>query len=331
MTLAKPKLPILQRGHQLARGLVGAWLMYEGAGSGTRDSARVGHGSFDGAITWARGADGALLSFPGTARVIAGNTGFLPVYTMAAVGTATTADNAYRAIIARGGIVANDTNYYMGLRNRNNAGDFRLVIGHRNGSTTYWNEFRLPEDPRNARHTYAGGYNGSAFFAYYDGMPLTKAAQSGGTDPAAGPTDGGQNTTLGSPTTTNISDAVHVGTLACVLLYNYPLPAQLIRQWHLDPYQAFRPPRAPLLAALTTDTTAAIVLLQWQDNSEDESGFRIERSTDGANFVEIDTVGAGVTSYQDAVSGGATYYYRVRAYSSNGNSDYSNVAEVTTT
>ena len=69
--------------------------------------------------------------------------------------------------------------------------------------------------------------------------------------------------------------------------------------------------------------------LTWSDNSGDESDFHIERSPNNSNWNQIDTVGAGVTSYTDSgLTTGTTYYYRVRAHRDNGDkySDYSNTA-----
>lgn len=90
------------------------------------------------------------------------------------------------------------------------------------------------------------------------------------------------------------------------------------------------PPAAP------TNLTASAVScsridLAWQDNSGDETQFHIERSTDGSNFAEIDTVGAGVTSYNDTTAAAeTTYWYRVRAYNSYGYSGYSNIDSAAT-
>ncbi len=56
--------------------------------------------------------------------------------------------------------------------------------------------------------------------------------------------------------------------------------------------------------------------LTWVDNSADEDGFSIECDDGGGGgFVEIDTVAAGVTTYQHTgLTPGNTYTYRVRAY-----------------
>lgn len=39
--------------------------------------------------------------------------------------------------------------------------------------------------------------------------------------------------------------------------------------------------------------------LYWQDNSDNETQFRIERSENGSDYTEIDSVGAEITSYSD--------------------------------
>lgn len=90
------------------------------------------------------------------------------------------------------------------------------------------------------------------------------------------------------------------------------------------------PPAAPSNLSATAFSCSQIDLT-WQDNSDNETLFSIERSTDGSNFAEIDTVGAGVTSYSDTTAAeDTTYWYRVRAYNSYGYSDYSNSDSATT-
>ena len=89
------------------------------------------------------------------------------------------------------------------------------------------------------------------------------------------------------------------------------------------------PPRALFSHVVATPTTTT-VQLDWTDVSENEDGFSIERATDAGAFAEIDTVGAGVVTYDDLlVPTGHTYHYRVRATSATlGYSDYSNEADV---
>lgn len=90
------------------------------------------------------------------------------------------------------------------------------------------------------------------------------------------------------------------------------------------------PPDAP--SNLTAAAAACDRIdLAWQDNSDNESTFKIERSTDGVNFNQIDTVGTDITAYNDTgVAAETTYWYRVRASNSAGDSAYSNTAGDTT-
>jgi hypothetical protein len=82
---------------------------------------------------------------------------------------------------------------------------------------------------------------------------------------------------------------------------------------------------------VATSISSSQINLTWQDNSSDETGFKIERKTGYGSYSQIATVGAGVTSYSSVyLSAGTTYYYRVRAYNAAGNSDYSNEASAAT-
>ncbi|MBA3323690.1 MAG: fibronectin type III domain-containing protein [Pyrinomonadaceae bacterium] len=90
------------------------------------------------------------------------------------------------------------------------------------------------------------------------------------------------------------------------------------------------PPAAPT-NLVGTSVSANQINLQWTDNSNNETGFRIERSTDGIAFPLIDTVGQNITSYSGAgLTAGTFYYYRVRAYNAQGNSAYTNRVRVRT-
>ncbi|HLH27549.1 MAG TPA: hypothetical protein VKW77_01460, partial [Acidimicrobiales bacterium] len=73
------------------------------------------------------------------------------------------------------------------------------------------------------------------------------------------------------------------------------------------------------------------VLLNWKDNTPNETGFSIERSTAGGPFQVVGTVGADITTFIDSsVEGSTSYVYRVQAFNSVGSSGYSNTATVTT-
>jgi alpha-tubulin suppressor-like RCC1 family protein len=72
--------------------------------------------------------------------------------------------------------------------------------------------------------------------------------------------------------------------------------------------------------------------LSWIDNSPNETGFRIERSTDGNNYLLLTTINSNTTSYSDTGLPSLTiYYYRVQAFNSTaGDSSYSNETNGTT-
>lgn len=97
----------------------------------------------------------------------------------------------------------------------------------------------------------------------------------------------------------------------------------------LDLQKASAPAAPSNLTAAATSTSQ--INLSWTDNSSDETGFYVERSTDGTNFTQIASLGANTTSYPNTgLTGGTKYYYRVRAYNTTGNSAYSNVANAST-
>ena len=74
------------------------------------------------------------------------------------------------------------------------------------------------------------------------------------------------------------------------------------------------------------------IKLSWQDNSTDETGFRIQRRIgSSASWVEIGTTDANATTHSDTgLEPNTTYHYRVRAFRRIGFSDYSNEAVATT-
>lgn len=75
----------------------------------------------------------------------------------------------------------------------------------------------------------------------------------------------------------------------------------------------------------------AQLTLTWQDNSSNELGFRIERSTAGGSFLMIGSTGPDITTYVDSsVAAGTAYTYRVCAYNAAGASAYSPTASATT-
>jgi len=80
-----------------------------------------------------------------------------------------------------------------------------------------------------------------------------------------------------------------------------------------------------------TAVSANQINLTWNDNSNNETNFRIERRVGGGGFSFLVSVGANTTNYTDnAVSPNTNYTYRVRAESLVGSSSFSNEASATT-
>ncbi len=67
------------------------------------------------------------------------------------------------------------------------------------------------------------------------------------------------------------------------------------------------------------------ITLNWNDNSNNETGFKIERKSGSGVFTLIDSVSANVTTFTDnSVIDTGMYSYRVYAYNANASSGYSN-------
>lgn len=96
------------------------------------------------------------------------------------------------------------------------------------------------------------------------------------------------------------------------------------------------PPAAPSglavdLAGVSTAQTDRLHI-RWNDNSNNEDGFTLERGPDGAGFTPLLNLSAGATEYMDTgLAVNTSYYYRVKAYSSSGgDSAYTNTGALHT-
>jgi hypothetical protein len=91
--------------------------------------------------------------------------------------------------------------------------------------------------------------------------------------------------------------------------------------------QAGDPVAAPtaLTGTLTVkNKKTSTVNLSWTDNSDNETGFLIQRTnSDGTNLVNA-TVGAGVNTFTQTVTSGVAYIYRVHAFNATTQSGWSN-------
>ncbi|OHB76758.1 MAG: hypothetical protein A2Z34_02795, partial [Planctomycetes bacterium RBG_16_59_8] len=91
-------------------------------------------------------------------------------------------------------------------------------------------------------------------------------------------------------------------------------------------------PAIPAPTGLTTTLTSPFVVqLVWTDNSSNEDGFYIERSTSGGDaYMKWTFAGANVTGTNIGLSPATTYRFRIRAFNTQGESDPSNEVVVTT-
>ena len=82
-----------------------------------------------------------------------------------------------------------------------------------------------------------------------------------------------------------------------------------------------------------TATSANQIDLSWSDNAGDITGFKIERCEGKgcSNFIEIASVAANITSYQNSdLTPLTSYSYRIRAYKESSHYAYSRTASATT-
>ena len=105
---------------------------------------------------------------------------------------------------------------------------------------------------------------------------------------------------------------------------------QDIISWTYTPLPS-SPPTAPtnLTAAPASGTQ---INLAWMDNSTNEDGFKIERKIGaGGTYAQLGVVGTNQTMYFDtSLNPNTTYFYRIRATNTAGDSAYSNEVSATT-
>lgn len=127
---------------------------------------------------------------------------------------------------------------------------------------------------------------------------------------------------------------IKVGAVLVLLIFAYSFPVQAA----LAPDSSKKPGGIvpPLKIALEAPSKLQIrnfpgtlpVDLEWLDNSINETGFTIERSTNGGSYAVIGTVRAGAKSFTDSTVGkDMQLKYRVCAYGPTGKSAYSNEVE----
>jgi hypothetical protein len=90
------------------------------------------------------------------------------------------------------------------------------------------------------------------------------------------------------------------------------------------------PPTAPT-SLTATAASSSRVDLAWANTSASQTGVKVDRSTDGVNFIQVAVTVAAATSYSDSgLAAATTYWYRVRATNASGDSPYSETAVAST-
>jgi len=89
---------------------------------------------------------------------------------------------------------------------------------------------------------------------------------------------------------------------------------------------------APPTGLSATAVSSSQIKLDWVDNTNNETGYKIERKTGSSGtYAQIGTVAANVTTFNDTTLSASTlYYYRVRATNNVGDSGYGNEANAVT-
>jgi regulation of enolase protein 1 (concanavalin A-like superfamily) len=142
----------------------------------------------------------------------------------------------------------------------------------------------------------------------------------------------GTTWTQRSQVTVSMNATVYIGLATCSLdqsNVNVATFTDVTVTGNLNPGPTLNALAAPASLAVT-GVAASSVALSWSD-VPGSTGFKIERSSDGVEFVQAGTVAAGVTTYSDTgLSGYQRYFYRVRATDAAGVSVPSAVVNATT-
>ncbi len=146
------------------------------------------------------------------------------------------------------------------------------------------------------------------------------------------------NTLSGSTTTWSPEAQTSIGNVVCVMLDYRSSDNTLVVATHGRGVFETKITSGATAPTSPTSLAAAVVSssqinLTWQDNSADETGFKIERRlTPTDQWTLLATTITNVTSFPNtSLTDGIKYYYRVYAFNANGNSTFSNEVNAVTT
>jgi hypothetical protein len=242
----KPRRPVLQRSHPLARGLVLALPLWERGGLGPKDLACTVTGTVSGA-TWTRGSIGPGLDFAGGTNGVnlqdlstwdfgSGN------FTLSAWVSLTNGASGAQMILARD----NDGTPFYSLQT--NGGNARLQYRDTAGNLL---TVSSPENINDGLpHRITGVRRGLTAELYVDGR-----LRATGTAGAMGDTNAGTALWLGRRAASGLP---FIGQVYEARIHSRALPGGLIRWQHCDPWSLYTPgwltgrrSAIPFLAAVT--------------------------------------------------------------------------------
>lgn len=231
----RPTKPIIQWGHRLNRGLVGAWLFTENGGSVVDDHSysQTNLGTLTGTPAWAAGYDGPAMSFDGSTQYLTCAAAPLPSryldrYTIAAV-IKVSSFTDFRCIMCRGS-----------GGNRNYEFDVEQTTGKlRTFFTTSTNVFKgftaTTALSLNTWYWVAATFNGSVQTIYING-------KNDGTNSAAFTPENPSGIGTGIMSIGSIQAAnKFAGLISEVRLWDRGLTHDEIIQWTNTDYSEFRP------------------------------------------------------------------------------------------
>lgn len=164
-------------------------------------------------------------------------------------------------------------------------------------------------------------------------VSLSWAASSGASIYYVGRSSGGgAYTTIASPTTTGYTDT----SVSNGVTYTYAVSAANSAGESAASAPASATPQAPAILVAPGGLSAVAVSrsrinLSWTNYATGATAILVERSTNDVNFTQIASLSPSAKTYASAgLSRRTTYYYRLRAASSTGDSSYSNTASATT-
>jgi Concanavalin A-like lectin/glucanases superfamily/Fibronectin type III domain len=287
-------------------GLVAAYSFDEGSGTSVADSSGNNNTGIISGATWTTSGEfGNALSFNGANALVTINDSaslhLTSAMTLEAWVYSTTVNGVWSDVIMKG----NDDYYLEGTSSTSGT--------PASGGAAIGGALRGPSAlTANTWIHLATTYDGATFRLYVNGVEVASRAQTGSMATSTNPLQIGGDSVYGQYFT---------GLIDEVRVYNRALSASEIQTDMSTPVGGSAPASPPPTPASpgnlgATAVNGTSVNLAWTDNSNNETGFQIERATaTGGPWAVVGTVGVNVTGYTDSgLAAGTTYYYRVSAF-----------------